>query len=435
MRRQSSGLSLRGRLVTLVAIAVLPAALASMTFLTGEADVILRHKADRELELTTRNLASNVRAWDQYMVLALDNLRGIPEIVSMDPALQRPVLEHMGKVYDRLIVLGTTDTSGRSIARSDSLPSLDYREREWFRGAIAGKPITRQVVLSLTTRNASVAYAAPVRNAAGTVVGTVFCTMDQRDVLREVGAGRFGQTGYSFVVDERGIAVAHPMSESPALSDYGDFAPVRTVLASSATAAGVFSDAHGERWLYRTARLANGWTVVGVQSENEVLAEGRHYRQVAAVVISGSLLLAFALIWIVSGRTLTPIRRLTDAVQALASGQWGQTVPAGAPGELGGLAAAFNAMSRQLHGAYRTFEDRVVERTRELERANLNLQASRGELQAALGRLGDSEREFRTTFEPPAWEWRKSTPTPSASSASTAGSARSPATTSRNCWA
>src|SRR5690348_3115077 len=107
MLRRLGGWSLRTRLVTLVALAVLPVALAATTFLTSEADAILRQKAGRELELTTDNLATNVGAWDQYMVLALDNLRGLPEIVSMDPALQRPVLAHMAKVYGKLIMLGT----------------------------------------------------------------------------------------------------------------------------------------------------------------------------------------------------------------------------------------------------------------------------------------------------------------------------------------
>jgi len=357
------------RLVTLVALAVLPARLAGLTFLSHEANAVLRQNADRELELRTDGLAGHVRAWDDYMVLALDNLRGLPDIVSMDPSRQRVVLSRMAKVYSKLIVLGTVDAAGRNIARSDLRPPMDYRQRDWFTAAMLGRPISRQTVLSLTTGSPSVAYAAPVRDAAGKVLGAVFCTMDERDILRQVGAGRFGRTGYSFVVDERGHAVAFPNSDGNHLPNLADFPPVRAMRTEASSTRGVFADGDGHAWLYHAVRLANGWGVVGLEREDEALAQAGLFRAVGWGIIGGSTLLALAVIWVIAGRTLLPIRRLTLAVQGLADGKWGQNVPAGAPGELGGLVAAFNTMSRQLHAAYRGFEQRVAERTAELERA------------------------------------------------------------------
>ena len=369
LRVSRGGWSLRVRLVALVALAVLPVRLAGLTFISHEANAVLRQKVDRELELRTHNLASTVRAWDEYMVLALDNLRGLPDIVSMDPSRQRPVLAHMAKVYSKLIVLGTVDAAGTNIARSDSRPPMDYRQRDWFAGATSGNPINRQTVLSLTTGSPSVAYAAPVRDAAGKVVGAVFCTMDQRDILRQVGAGRFGRTGYSFVVDERAQAVAYPNTDAKSPPSLGDFPPVKAMATNASPTAGVFTDGEGQRWRYHAVRLENGWGVVGVQREDEALAQAGLFRVVGWGIIGGSTLLALAVIWVIAGRTLLPIRRLTIAVQGLADGNWGQSVPAGAPGELGGLVTAFNTMSRQLHAAYRGFEQRVAERTAELERA------------------------------------------------------------------
>lgn len=393
------GWSLRVRLVVLLALAILPARLTGLAFISRQADSILRQKAQRELELRTRDFASNVRAWDNYMVLALDNLRGLSDIVSMDPARQRPVLAHMSGVYTKLIMLGTVDAEGRNIARSDTRAPLDYRKRRWFAEAMSGKPISRQTVLSLTSGSPSVAYAAPVRDAAGKVVGAVVCAMDERDILREVGAGRFGKTGCTFVVDEVGRAVAYPDSDTKTLPSLGDLPPVRAMPARPAPTMGSFTDEQNHRWLYHAIRLENGWGAVGMQREDEALEQARNVRSVGWGIIAGSSLLGLVIIWVIAGRTLLPIRRLTKAVQSLAAGNWGQRVPDGAPGELGGLVAAFNAMSEQLHAAYRTFEERVAQRTAELEGANRKLQASRGELQAALVLLRDSEEEFRATFE------------------------------------
>jgi diguanylate cyclase (GGDEF)-like protein/PAS domain S-box-containing protein len=399
LRMLRGGWSLRVRLLVLVALAVLPARLAGLTFLSHQSNSILRQNAAKELDLRTHNLVDTVRAWDQYMVLELDNLRGLPDVVSMDPSRQRAVLSHMAEVYGNLIVLGTVDAAGRNIARSDSRPPIDYRQHDWFAATMAGKPISRQTVLSLTSGNPSVLYAAPVRDATGKVIGAVFCTMDEREILRQVGAGRFGSTGYSFVVDERGRAIAHPNSNSKNFPNLGDFPPVRAMATGASSTSGVFTDGNGHRWLYHAVRLENGWGVVGVQREDEALAQARVIRTVGWGIIGGSTLLALLVIWVIGGRTLLPIRRLTTAVQGLADGNWGQSVPAGAPGELGGLVTAFNTMSRQLHAAYLGIEQRVAERTAELERANRELHASRGELQAALSHLRDSEEEFRATFE------------------------------------
>jgi hypothetical protein len=64
LRALPGGWSLRVRLVTLVALAMLPARLVGLTFISHEATAVLRQKAGRELELRTDGLARNVRAWD-----------------------------------------------------------------------------------------------------------------------------------------------------------------------------------------------------------------------------------------------------------------------------------------------------------------------------------------------------------------------------------
>ena len=108
---------------------------------------------------------------------------------------------------------------------------------------------------------------------------------------------------------------------------------------------------------------------------------------VAAVV-----LLAFLLAWAL---VLRPIRALTRAAPQLAAGDFGVRVPEDSADELGDLARAWNQMAADLGAAHselaawgRRLEERVEEKTRELERTHLNL--LRIEKMASLGKLAAS---------------------------------------------
>ncbi|HEY2589022.1 MAG TPA: EAL domain-containing protein [Tepidisphaeraceae bacterium] len=383
----------------LVAVAVLPALLAAIVFVASMGNHILRDRARRELELRTQGVAGRLENWDHYVVLALDSLRQVPDIVTMDPTRQAPVLGQIAHVYDELLMVGVAEPNGRCIARNDSRALMDYHDRDWFQGAMAGRAVTRQTVLSRTTGIAAVAYAAPIRNSGGQIVGVAFCSMDERRITRHVGANRFGKTGYCFVVDDKGLVVASPDVNAAALSNLQGMAPVATVLKSRTAGQGVFTDEQGVRWIYQTFALHIGWSVVGVQREDEVLANGRRFLVTATSVALLAITIAMLLAWYGAGRMLEPIRRLTRAAQALSAGGWDHPVPSRAAGELGTLAAAFERMRGDLQAAYRTIEDRVAARTRELSDANRDLHDSRTELQQALDRLRTAEAEFRAMFE------------------------------------
>ncbi|MFN7943635.1 MAG: ATP-binding protein [Thermoanaerobaculia bacterium] len=108
---------------------------------------------------------------------------------------------------------------------------------------------------------------------------------------------------------------------------------------------------------------------------------------VAAVVALGSLL-----VW---GLVLRPVGALTAAAPRLAAGDFSARVPEGANDEIGELARAWNRMARDLGAAQtelaawgRRLEERIEEKTRELEATHQGL--LRIEKMASLGKLAAS---------------------------------------------
>lgn len=106
-----------------------------------------------------------------------------------------------------------------------------------------------------------------------------------------------------------------------------------------------------------------------------------------AFVVLGGLLA-----WAISWRITAPLHELTEAVEAIAAGDFSRRVRAERTDEVGRLADAFNVMADEVQGGYARLDSGIRHRTRELEDAMAALndaqeQLVRREKLAMLGQL------------------------------------------------
>ena len=80
------------------------------------------------------------------------------------------------------------------------------------------------------------------------------------------------------------------------------------------------------------------------------------------------LVMCGLLVSVLSARITTPLHELTMASEAIAAGEYSRRVVAARRDEIGRLGAAFNAMAGQIESANRELEQRVQQRTEELDR-------------------------------------------------------------------
>jgi signal transduction histidine kinase len=88
------------------------------------------------------------------------------------------------------------------------------------------------------------------------------------------------------------------------------------------------------------------------------------------LVAAGSLIA-----WIISRNITRPLKKLTAAADAIAAGNYTGLVNISRRDELGKLAEAFNIMAVEVRNAQRHLENKVKDRTAELETANKELEA------------------------------------------------------------
>lgn len=339
--------SLRFRMTVLILLSVIPPMLVGIILLSSYAANILRQNAEDELAAKSNALADLVNKWEEDNTLALRNLSQQPSIISMDAKQQKPILEKMTGVYKNITVT-TAAPNGKAVTSSSGTDNNNYSDREWFKGAIAGKDITRQTLVSKTTGTTRLCLSTPVKGPGQPPIkGVVASCTDLTEVAKGVGAIRVGQTGRAFVVDSQGTVIAHPDPKITAqLKDLSEYAPVQAVLKRQKGSLS-FTD-EGKAFLAHTVPLKNGWGVVIQQEEGEVLREAIVFGQIATALGAIAVLGVGALTWMLISRMIRPIAKLTDGAQALANGNLDHRVEIDRQDELGTLARSFNTMAAQL---------------------------------------------------------------------------------------
>ncbi len=369
-------LKLRTRLIVITLAVTLPIMIGAICFFAYLGSEARRNSIEDDMADTTNTTADAVARWDQYMIMALDNLKMQPDILSMDPQRQHEALRRMHEVYDRLDFIHITDINGRNTARSDERPLVNYEDRQWFRKTAHSQDVTREILLSRTTGHPAALMATPIF-LNNKIIGVVAAGTDLTKLTDEIGNRTFGRTGRSFVIDEDGYIIAHPNAQYiQKMSHFPDHDPIRAVLHGKT---GPFDYKNEEGVIHHAyaVRLSNGWSVISARALADINAEIFPIWLRAMIIIACAATALTAVLWYVAGKLVRPIDRLTQAANSLAQGHWDVRIPEDRHDEFGLLGNAFNRMTTELSQNYRNVEEKVAQRTQELAQSNSELQMAR----------------------------------------------------------
>jgi signal transduction histidine kinase len=222
--------------------------------------------------------------------------------------------------------------------------------------------------------------------------------VDLKAIWHVISQIRVGATGYVYVVDQRGILVAHPdMSAVLQARDIAGLSQIRA--ARAAPAAPVVTEGpglQGGRVVTSHAAIAPlGWIVFAEQP----LAEAFAPLQGAIVLSSIFFVLGLGLSVVASialaRRMVQPIRALQEGAARIGAGELEHRIDVRTGDELEALGNEFNQMASHLEESYATLEHKVATRTRELARSVQELQAL-GEIGQAVNSTLDLETVLDT---------------------------------------
>lgn len=305
-------------------------------------------------------------------------------------------------------------------------PDFQVTKRPWYTTALefnAGRekvePIWSPVYFDATGLGLVTTIAVPVYTQAKDLVGVVGLDITLAEVQRQIENSSFLETGYSFLVDESGNAIIlpvqgyqdmlgrspNPEQPTPNLLQETDNETFQAVLKRMVAGEQGFSTLSlGDRELYiaytpvRSSTggemIIPGWSLASVVAADDVLANvaglqtelNRTTRQVllTRILPIGALaaLILVAAVYVGTNRMVNPILKLADSAKQLGTGDWEGPVPVlnevrrKNHDEIGLLAGTLSTMASQLRQTFGQLEQRVADRTLDLERRSLQLQTA-----------------------------------------------------------
>jgi signal transduction histidine kinase len=186
---------------------------------------------------------------------------------------------------------------------------------------------------------------------------------------------KVGEHGAAYVVDADGKLIAHPdLSRVLRNTDLSGLAQVRAARApeSPEGAPYVAEDMSGRQVLTANAAIAPlGWRVFVELPVDEAYAPLYTSLSIRGALLLGGLGLAVLLSLLLARNMVRPIRALQAGAARIGAGGLDHRIHITTGDELEALGDQFNGMAARLQDSYATLEGKVVERTRQLELANL----------------------------------------------------------------
>ena len=327
------------------------------------------------------------------------------------------------ETQDKIITYKLNE-QGNPIQQLDQIvEAYDPRQRSWYQTALEFKqPRWIDIYTWLNQAVISLTFVQPLQNQKGEIIGVTGTDISLTEFNQFLQNQKLGKSGKIFIIERSGLMVASSTNEA-IFNVINDEVIRKSVLESDSvliqSTAQYLQEKFGnfnqiqniyklkfeydktQKFLQIVPYKDNyglDWLIVIVVPEADFMGEIYENTRHTFLLCLGAVGITIIL-GIIASRWITkPVTKLTNAARALSQENWNQTVEINQTRELGILAGAFNHMSQQLQQSYqqleeysKSLEEKVTERTQELEEKIKVIAAAKQALQ-------ESEEKFSIAF-------------------------------------
>lgn len=292
-------------------------------------------------------LANNVDEWIDKNVRVLKSLSKMTGIVSMDQTKQEALLKIVQKEYPWMYLVFTTNITGMNVARNDDKILKNYSDRQYYQEVINGQELAWQTLIGKTSKKPALVLAVPIKEDEK-IVGILASAMGIDAISKRIANWKQGETGFAFLVDEKGKVVAHQNLQYALQSK--DLSAHPLVMASKSGRSGAiyFKNGQGEPSMGHARKTKYGWVLAIQQEEKEILNILKQ-AQYFAYLLLGITIIVVLFIAYLSGRAIVlPIRKLTNAADRISVGELDVKIESNSKDEIGDLAQAVIRMQESI---------------------------------------------------------------------------------------
>lgn len=367
--------SLRTKIIawSFVPTAIILVAVAMVTYFAyRQVTEELVFERDRDLtRLSARQLATELAEYSDILVTTAR----AEDIYQYNPTVQQAALKRAG---NRLVVFDggvlVLNAFGTVVAAEPERPEIlgqDWSDRAYFRQMVRSPGLIFSNIVPDGPQGTDViVVAVPITGSQGEFSGTMvgMFRLGATSVSAFYGTIvklRIGESGDTYLVDGNGRVIYHS-DDAYIGQNFSAQEVVQRVLTKEGGAIRT-RDFDGRDIVAGFAPVPGmPWGLVTEESWATLTRGSRAYGQFLLLLLALGVLVPAVVVAIGIRRITSPITDLIGAAQAVAGGDFGQTITASTGDEVEELAEQFNRMSAQLQISYAHLERMVVERTREL---------------------------------------------------------------------
>ncbi|NLB89283.1 MAG: methyl-accepting chemotaxis protein [Syntrophomonadaceae bacterium] len=358
------------------------------------------------LPIKASDAASIISKDIQNNLNILDTIAKTPDIKSMEFEQQLPILQSEARRL-KLESLGVVTSDG--VLRDSDNATAIVSDRDYFRLSMMGKLHISDPVTSKKGNSLVIPISSPIRDEYGNAVGVLvgFYNIDYlSNIISEIS---YGETGYAFIVDNKGTTIAHPNLEYVLAQENSinlaqeDPAYASTARIIEKMIAG--EQGHGE-YTYNNLELIAGyapipdttWSVGVAINKSEILAGVNTLR--LNMILTGVivLLIGIFLTWYVGRSLAKPIKVATEHAKIISTGDLSVDIPEeylNQKDEIGTLSLALHNMVINL----RNIVDRINESSEDISESSKHLSEAGQNIAATMEEVSASTEEIAAGME------------------------------------
>jgi methyl-accepting chemotaxis protein len=287
-----------------------------------------------------------------YHVAVLRGIANRHVIRSMDWEQQRPALENE---IARMKYLGMGIVEPDGLAHYSDESTADLSDREYFKQAMNGRTTFSNVIISKVTNKPVIMAATPITDNASNVRAVLVARLDA-NLLSDITDGiKYGQSGYSYIVDDIGSAIAHPnrqfvlnqrnfIEESKTNPDFINVAKMLQRMIKGETGFEQYPFMGKDRFFGFAPIEGTGWSIaVGGQAE-EILAPIHEMRWMIGLASMLFLIIGIGMAILIAREVLRPVKTCANLLRDISEGEGDLTkrLPVETNDEVGQLSQYFN---------------------------------------------------------------------------------------------
>jgi methyl-accepting chemotaxis protein len=358
------GWQMRLTLRTKFFVPILIIVIVGMGLLVGINDATVK-SAFTQVESASMNLLCQAMAHDtsSNIEVNLKTLRSFaknPEAVAAALGKESPEAKaQLATLVDSMTgvdFVNVYDASGLNMASSNPTTGgkTSVADRDFFLAVVKGgkEDVLSKALVSRTTGKAAVVLAQPLKGADGKVVGVLNAGMDLDSMTKELSSVKIGATGYAYIMDAGGMALAHPDKKQLMKTDLSANEAGKRIMAVTDNAIITYHDATGEHLAAATRDKITGWVFVVEAPTKEFNAYvTTATRQNACIALAVTLAILVTVALLLRQCVLKRLKACVGFAETVAEGDLDQELNIQSHDELHTLGDALNNMARNIKSA------------------------------------------------------------------------------------